>query len=67
MGRYGILILVTLAVVIGLFMSSSPEHAARMSEASRNVAFTGETREMVIMLLALGIGAFVVYLTMTRR
>ncbi len=67
MGRYGILILVTLAVVIGLIMSSNPEYAARMSEASRNVAFTGETREMVIMLLALGIGAFVVYLTVTRR
>jgi hypothetical protein len=67
MRRYGILILVTLAVVIGLIMSSNPEYASRMSEVSRNVAFTGETREMVIMLLALGIGAFVVYLTVTRR
>ncbi|MGO4388816.1 hypothetical protein AB4Y85_14905 [Microvirga sp. 2YAF29] len=67
MGRYGILILVTLAVVIGLIMSSNPEYAARMSDVSRSVAFTGETREMVIMLLALGIGAFVVYLAVTRR
>jgi hypothetical protein len=67
MGRYGLLILLTLSVVIGLIMSSNPEYASRMSEAYRGVAFTGETREMVIMLLALGIGAFVVYLTVTRR
>lgn len=62
-----ILILATLAIVIGLFMGRDPEHAARLSEMYRDVAFTGETREMVLMLLALGIGAFIVYLTMTRR
>ncbi len=62
-----ILILATLAIVIGLFMGRDPEHASRMSEMYRNVTLTGETREMVLMLLALGIGAFVVYLTMTRR
>ncbi len=67
MRRYVILILLTLSVVIGLIMSSNPEYAARMSETYRGVALTGETREMVIMLLALGIGAFVVYLTVTRR
>lgn len=67
MGRYGILILLTLLVVIGLIMSGNPEYAARMAEASRGATLTGETREMVIMLIALGIGAFVVYLTVTRR
>ena len=67
MGRYGILILVTLSIVIGLIMFQDPERAAQRAEVMRSVAFTGETREMVIMLLALGIGAFVVYLTVTRR
>lgn len=62
-----ILILATLSIVIGLFMTRDPERAERLSEMYRSVALTGETREMVIMLLALGIGAFVVYLTMTRR
>ncbi|MCG7392605.1 hypothetical protein MHY87_06770 [Microvirga sp. ACRRW] len=62
-----ILILATLSIVIGLFVSRDPERAARLSEMYRSVTLTGETREMVIMLLALGIGAFVVYLTMTRR
>lgn len=62
-----ILILATLAVVIGLFMGRDPEHAQRLSDMYRGVAFTGETRELVITLLALGIGAFVVYLTVTRR
>ncbi|MEZ0171707.1 hypothetical protein [Microvirga sp. TS319] len=62
-----ILILATLAVVIGLFMGRDPEHAQRLSDMYRGVAFTGETRELVITLLALGIGAFIVYLTFTRR
>ncbi len=64
---YWILILLTLSIVIGLFLSRDPEHAQRMSQMYRDAAFTGETREMVLMLLALGIGAFIVYLTMTRR
>jgi hypothetical protein len=62
-----ILILATLSIVIALFMSRDPERAERLSEMYRSVTLTGETREMVIMLLALGIGAFVVYLTVTRR
>lgn len=62
-----ILILATLAIVIGLFVGRDPEHAQRLSEMHRGVTLTGETREIVLMLLALGIGGFVVYLTMTRR
>ncbi|HZH53321.1 MAG TPA: hypothetical protein VEZ16_15750 [Microvirga sp.] len=64
---YWILILLTLSIVIGLFMSRDPEHAQRMSQMYRDAALTGETRDMVLMLLALGIGGFIVYLTMTRR
>lgn len=62
-----ILILLVLMVVLGFFLSRDPEHAQRMSQMYRDAAFTGETREMVLMLLALGIGAFVIYLTVTRR
>ena len=47
-------------------MSRDPERE-RLSQMYRDAAFTGETRQMVLMLLALGIGAFIVYLTMTRR
>lgn len=62
-----ILILAALSVVVALFVGRDPEHAARLSEMYRNVTLTGETRDMVVMLLALGLGAFIVYLTMTRR
>ena len=65
--NYVILILLVVMVVLGFFLSQDPEHAQRMSQMYRDAAFTGESRQMVIMLLALGIGAFVVYLTMTRR
>ena len=64
---YWILGLVTLTAVLGLVMSRDPERAERMSQMYRDAALTGETRQMVIMGLAVVIGGFVVYLTMTRR
>jgi hypothetical protein len=64
---YWIIGLATLSIVIGLFVSRDPERAGRLSQMYRDAALTGETRQMVIMGLALAIGAFVVYLTMTRR
>jgi hypothetical protein len=62
-----ILGLITLAVVISLIMGGDPEQAGRLQEMRRNVAFTGETRELVLLLLAFGIGGFIIYLTVTRR
>lgn len=64
---YWILGLLTLSIVVGLFMSRDPERAERLSQMYRDAAFTGETRQMVLMLLAVVIGGFIVYLTMTRR
>ncbi|HZH12417.1 MAG TPA: hypothetical protein VEZ24_18860 [Microvirga sp.] len=62
-----ILILATLSVVLTIIVSRDPERAERLSAMYRSVTLTGETREMVVMLLAFGIGAFIVYLTVTRR
>jgi hypothetical protein len=62
-----ILILLVLLAVLGIYMSSDPEHAERMAQASRDAQFTGETRQFALLLLALGLGGFIVYLTMTRR
>lgn len=64
---YWILGLLTLSIVVGLFMSRDPERAERLSQMYRDAAFTGEARQMVLMLLAVVIGGFIVYLTMTRR
>jgi hypothetical protein len=64
---YLILFLVTLSAVIGLFMSRDPERAERLSQMYRDAAFSGEARQIVLALLAVGIGAFIVYLTVTRR
>ncbi len=62
-----ILILVTLSIVLSFIVMRDPERAERLSEMYRGVTLTGETREMVVMVLALGLGAFIVYLTATRR
>jgi UPF0716 family protein affecting phage T7 exclusion len=64
---YWILGLATLSVVIGLFMSRDPERAERLSQMYRDAALTGETRQMVLVGLAVAIGGFIVYLAMTRR
>jgi len=65
--RWIILALVTLAVVISLFLGADPEHAQRVDQMRRDAAFTGESREIVLLLLALGIGGFIAYLTLSRR
>ena len=65
--RWLILGLVTLAVVISLVLGADPEHAERLAQMRRDVAFTGESREAVLLLLALGIGGFIAYLTLSRR
>jgi hypothetical protein len=62
-----ILGLITLAVVISLVMGGDPEQAGRLQEMRRNVAFTGESRDLVLLLLAFGIGGFILYLALTRR
>ncbi|MBB4039373.1 hypothetical protein GGR34_001015 [Microvirga flocculans] len=64
---YWILALATLSVVIGMFVSQDPERAGRLSQMYRDAALTGEARQLAIMGLAVAIGAFVVYLSMTRR
>ncbi len=58
--------LVTVATLIGMFMSFSPEHSERLAEMHRNVGFKGESRDMVLLLIALGLGGFIAYLTMRR-
>ncbi len=64
---YILLGLVTVAMLIGMFMSFSPEHSELFAEMHRNVGFKGESRDMVLLLLALGLGGFIAYLTMMRR
>jgi hypothetical protein len=64
---YLILGLVTLVAVLSMFMGSDPEHATKLDQMRRDAAFTGESRDLVLLLLALGIGGFVGYLALTRR
>ena len=65
--NYLLLGLITLTAVIGIYMMGNPEHAERLSQMRRDVGFQGETREIVLTVLALGIGAFIAYLAITRR
>ncbi len=62
-----ILGLITLTAVIGLTMSGDPEQAARMEQMQRDAAFSGSTRDLVLLLLAIGLAGFIGYLALTRR
>ena len=64
---YLILGLLVLIAVVSLFVSSDPQQAERLSQMYRDAAFTGETRDMVLLAAAIGIGGFIAYLTFTRR
>ena len=59
--------LVTLLAVVSLTLGTDPEHAERLDRMRRDAAFTGEARQIVLLLLAFGLAGFIVYLTMTRR
>jgi len=65
--NYILLGLVTLTVVIGLYLSSNPEHGSELARMNREAAFTGEGRDMALTVLAFGIAAFIGYLAFTRR
>jgi hypothetical protein len=65
--NYLLLGLIALTAVLGIYMMGSPDQAGRLSEMSRNVGFTGETREIALTALAMGLGAFILYLAVTRR
>ena len=65
--RYLILGLVTVAALVSLVVSSDPERANQLSQLDDAVAFTGDTRETVILLMAIGLGGFIAYLALTRR
>ena len=65
--NYLLLGLIALTAVLGIYMMGSPDQAGRLSEMSRNVGFTGETREIALTAVALGLGAFILYLAVTRR
>ena len=62
-----ILGLVTLTAVVGLYMSGDPEQAGRLDQMRRDAAFSGDTRDVVLLLLVLGIRGFIAYLTISRR
>ena len=65
--NYLILGLITLTAVIAIYMMGNPEQADRLSQMSRDVGFKGETRELALTAVALGLGAFIAYLAVTRR
>lgn len=60
----GLLVLLAVASIVASF---NPETSTRLAEAREAARFTGETREMVIVALALGIGGFIAYLALSRR
>jgi hypothetical protein len=65
--NYLILGLITVTAVIGMYMMGDPERGENLSRMSREVGLTGETREIALTALALGLGAFIAYLAISRR
>ncbi len=65
--NYLILGLVTLSAVVGLFVSRDPERSAALSQMYRDAALSPDAKQAVLILLALAIGGFVAYLSITRR
>lgn len=65
--NYIILALLVFIAFLSILVSQDPERSAALSQMYRDAAFSGETRQIVLAMLAIGVGGFIVYLTMTRR
>ena len=65
--NYFLLGLITLSAVIAIYMMGNPEQAERFAQMRRDIGFQGEAREVALTVLALGIGAFIAYLAISRR
>ena len=65
--NYIILGLLAISAIVGIYMSSDPQQSERLSQMYRDAALTGDARNMALFLLAVVIGGFILYLTVTRR
>jgi hypothetical protein len=65
--NYLLLGLITVTMVVGLYMADQREPAGDSLPVPQQVGFSGDTREIVMTILALGLAAFVGYLAITRR
>ena len=61
------LLLVVLLVVTVVMMGGDADRARELDAVYRNSGFSGATKELMIWLMAFGLGGFIFYLTLTRR
>jgi len=59
--------LLTIAIALMMFGISDPERAARLAQAQRDAALSGNTKDIVLILMAVGIGAYLVWFLLVRR
>ena len=59
--------LVCLLVVTVIMMGGDADKARELDSVYRNSGFSGATKELMIWLMAFGLGGFILYLTLTRR
>lgn len=65
--NYLILGLVALSAVIGLIVFRDPERAAAQAQMYRDAALSPDAKQAGLLLIALAIGGYVAYLTISRR
>ncbi len=64
--RFLVPALLACLVIALIFAGSDPNRMNNLAEVSRNSGFDSAIKELVIWLLALGLGGFILYLTLTR-
>ena len=65
--NYLLLGLITVTMVVGLYMAGNPEQAENLAAMREQAGLSGDVRETVMTILALGLAVFVGYLAITRR
>ena len=65
--RLIVAVFLTLAVALMMFGVSDPERAARFAQAQRDAALSADTKDIVLAVMAIGIGAYMVWFLLIRR
>jgi hypothetical protein len=66
-GRIILILAAVMAVLTLIVVTWDPQQGERLAQAQRDIAFRGEARDIAMLVFALGVGGFIVYLMMTRK
>jgi hypothetical protein len=65
--RWTLLVLVAILGIAAIYVSSNPEMASRYAQAQRDAALSADTKQTVMLLIALAVGGYLAWFFLIRK